>query len=64
MPEAELWARLNHQLGADYAATWAANLVISALGERTVVEALAAGIGCKTIWREICAVLELPDNER
>ncbi|MDR1431471.1 MAG: DUF3046 domain-containing protein [Propionibacteriaceae bacterium] len=63
MPEAELWERLNRQLGPDYAPTWAANVVISTLGERTVVEALAAGLSCKTIWRAVCATLELPQSE-
>lgn len=64
MREAELWKRLEHQLGAAYARVWAETVVLTELGERTVLEALADKIDCKTIWRAAWAQLELPARDR
>ena len=61
MREAELWRRLASQLGDNYYRVWAEQEVISALDGRTVVEALTAGVECKTIWRAVWKHLELPD---
>ncbi len=61
MREVELWARLEEVLGAGYARVWAENTVLADLGSRTVDQALAAGIPCKSIWRAVWAQLELPN---
>ena len=39
---------------------WASEYSLAALGQRTVVEALADGVPCKIIWRAVWAALELP----
>jgi hypothetical protein len=39
--ETELWQRLQLHLGAGYFRVWAAEYSLAALGQRTVVEALA-----------------------
>ncbi|MDR1266492.1 MAG: DUF3046 domain-containing protein [Propionibacteriaceae bacterium] len=59
MREQELWAGLNRALGPSYAPAWSEQVVLAELGGRTVLEALAAGVPCKTIWRAACAQLEL-----
>ncbi|MGB3954579.1 MAG: DUF3046 domain-containing protein [Brooklawnia sp.] len=64
MREAELWQRMRTHLGAGYAAVWAEQMVLAELGGRTVVEALAAGVDCKTIWRAVWSRLELPATDR
>ena len=64
MREAELWSRLEKAVGASYARAWADLVVMSDLGGRTVVEAIAAGLPCKRIWRAVWAQLELPPAER
>lgn len=64
MREAELWQRLRTHLGPGYAGVWAEQVVLAELGGRTVVDALAAGVACKTIWRAVWANLELPDRDR
>ncbi|MDR1807012.1 MAG: DUF3046 domain-containing protein [Propionibacteriaceae bacterium] len=64
MREQELWARLNAALGAGYAPAWAEQVVLADLGGRTVLEALAAGLPCKRIWRAVWAQLELGPAER
>jgi Protein of unknown function (DUF3046) len=62
--ETELWQRLRLHLGAGYFRVWASEYSLAALGQRTVVEALADGVPCKIIWRAVWAALELPARER
>jgi len=38
--------------------------VFSALGSRTVDEALEAGMPAKEIWRVVCEVFEVPPERR
>lgn len=64
MRETELWRRLEHHLGANYALSWAENYALAPLGGRTVREALAAGMDVKAIWRAVWAALELPASAR
>lgn len=62
--EAELWERMTRHLGAGYVRVWSAQHALSALGSRTVQEALDAGVPAKTIWRAVWEALELPPSER
>lgn len=62
--ETELWQRLQLHLGAAYFRVWASEYSLAALGQRTVVEALADGVPCKIIWRAVWAALELPARDR
>lgn len=64
MREAELRARLNQHLSYPYSLLWAQTYVIASLSQRTVEEALAAGVPCKEIWRSAWAELELPLSDR
>lgn len=47
-----------------YARHWADQQVITALGGRTVDEALTAGESPKDVWRAVRETLELPASER
>ena len=64
MRETEFWQRMERHLGAAYAAVWADQTHMAALGDRTVTEALHAGVPCKQIWRAVHEELELPARER
>ena len=64
MRHTEFWERMEQALGPAYARTWARQHVLSALEERTVVEALDAGEPPKRVWRAVWAELELPARER
>lgn len=64
MRETEFWERMRTHLGPVYAQVWASQHNLSDLGNRTVDEAMAAGIDCKTIWRAVWEALELPASER
>lgn len=64
MREAELRARLDAKLTRPRSVMFAQTHVIATLGQRTVDEALAAGVPCKDVWRSVWAELELPDFDR
>ncbi|HEY9411530.1 MAG TPA: DUF3046 domain-containing protein [Jiangellaceae bacterium] len=60
----EFWRRMEHHLGAAYADSWARDYVLSALGGRTVHQALDAGHDPKLVWRAVCDELRLSPSER
>ena len=62
--ESELWFRMQAHLGEFYCRVWAAEYSLAELKGRTVLQALADGEPCKTIWRAVWAALELPARER
>ena len=64
MKETELWARLQHHLGAGYYRVWAAEHNLADLGGRTVDQAIDAGLPSKAIWRAVWSALDLPTRER
>lgn len=64
MREADLRARLVDHLGPTYSVVWADTVVLGELGQRTVSEALAAGMPCKNIWLAAWQALELPARDR
>lgn len=64
MREQELWRRLDRHLGADMAPSWVEHVVLGDLDNRTVREALDAGVPAQEVWRAVWAFLDLPDSER
>ena len=60
----ELWRRMDEQLGAAYARSWAADVVLAELGGRTVEQALADGEAAKDVWRAVVVHLGLPASRR
>jgi hypothetical protein len=55
---------MEEALGRAYARTWADQQVISALGHRTVTEALEAGESPKQVWLAVWERLGLPPSQR
>lgn len=55
---------MERALGPGYARTWAREHVITALGDRTVQQALDAGEEPKAVWRSVWETLRLPARER
>ena len=51
----DFWARLEQAFGASYAQSIAADHSFRELGDRTINEAIAAGVGVATIWRAVVA---------
>jgi hypothetical protein len=57
----EFWWRMEAELGAVYARSYAADQVLPELGSRTVDQALAEGDDAKQVWRAVRAALDSQD---
>lgn len=55
---------MDEQFTPAYAATLGRDHVLSALGERTPVAALEAGIPPAQVWTAICDDLHIPEGQR
>jgi Protein of unknown function (DUF3046) len=60
----EFWERMRAQFGEVYAESVAKDYVLSALGNRTVDQALAEGEDAKTVWRAVCEAFKVPERRR
>ncbi|MFF4956565.1 DUF3046 domain-containing protein [Streptomyces sp. NPDC001222] len=58
------WQRMADHFGEAYAETFARDHVMSALGGRTVHEALDAGWEAKDVWRVVCGTMNVPHEKR
>ncbi|PHX60384.1 MAG: hypothetical protein CK552_06160, partial [Actinobacteria bacterium] len=54
MSLADFWDRMDTVLGPVYARSWANDFVLAGIG-LTVVQAIAAGVETREIWRAVCA---------
>ena len=64
MHEREFWELLDEVFGRSYGRSLARDQRLTALGSRTVVEALAAGEEPRTVWNVLCDQMEVPDSRR
>ena len=60
----EFWSRLDHQFGIMRAQSVARDHVFSALGGRSAVQAIEAGVPVRRVWLAICEEYEVPPKER
>lgn len=60
----EFRARLDHQFGPMRAQSVARDHVFSALGGRTALDAIEAGVPVRKVWLAICEEYEVPAKER
>ena len=58
------WTLMQNQFGSAYAQSVARDHVLSALGGRTVEQALDGGVDAKTVWRAVCEEFEVPAARR
>ena len=58
------WERMNSQFGEAYAASVAQDYVLSAIGSRTVRQALADGEDAKLVWLAVCDAFDVPGSLR
>lgn len=58
----DFWERMYAHFGATYAESVAHDHVMSALGERTIYQAIADGIETKQIWRAVCQSFDVPKS--
>ena len=55
MRRTDFWSRMEQAFGATYAASVAADQVLSQLGGRTIEQAFAEGEDTEVVWRAVCA---------
>ena len=60
----EFWSRLDSQFGPMRAQSVARDHVFSALGGRTALDAIEAGLPGRKVWLAICGEYEVPVKER
>ncbi|MFY9330780.1 MAG: DUF3046 domain-containing protein [Candidatus Nanopelagicales bacterium] len=56
----DFWERMDAVFGAEYSRSWAHDHVMTQLGQRSVIQAIDAGIDTKEIWRAVCQVTDVP----
>ncbi|MGI9197563.1 MAG: DUF3046 domain-containing protein [Candidatus Nanopelagicales bacterium] len=56
----DFWERMDAVFGPEYARSWAGDFVIATLGDRTVLQAIDAGVDTREIWDGVCGVVEVP----
>lgn len=64
MRHSEFWQLMETEFGHAYAHTLARELVMSTLGERTAVEALAGHEDARTVWWALCDAMDVPLERR
>ncbi len=60
----EFWERMSAAFGPRSAEVFAQDHVLSRLGNRTVNEALGAGVAPRTVWRAVYEEMTLPARLR
>jgi Protein of unknown function (DUF3046) len=60
----EFWTRLDRQFGAMRAHSVARDHVFAALGGRSAIDAIDAGLPVRKVWLAICEEYEVPPKER
>jgi hypothetical protein len=56
----DFWERMDAVFGPEYARSWARDFSLSALGERTVMQAIDSGIETREIWDAVCGAVDVP----
>ncbi|WP_425954373.1 DUF3046 domain-containing protein [Xylanimonas sp. McL0601] len=60
----EFWQLVDEVFGPGYGRALAREQVLAALGDRTPVEALEAGLQPRDVWHALCDALDVPEVER
>ena len=60
----EFWSRLSGHFGSMRAQSVARDHVFAALGGRSAVDALEAGLPVRKVWLAVCEEYEVPPKER
>ena len=60
----EFWSRLETQFGSMRAQSVARDHVFAALGSRTAVDAIEAGLPVRRVWQAICEEYDVPPRDR
>jgi hypothetical protein len=64
MRMSDFWRLMDDEFGAAYARSLARDHVLGALGNRTPLEALEAGIKPREVWLALCVDMDVPVERR
>ena len=64
MRVSRFWTLVEDEFGAAYAHSLAGSTHIAALGGRTAVDALEAGIPPRDVWIALCEVMDVAEERR
>lgn len=56
----DFWERMDAVFGPEYARSWAGDFVLAAIGNRTALQAIEAGVETREIWQAVCGAVEVP----
>jgi Protein of unknown function (DUF3046) len=60
----EFWSRMRDEFGSMRAESVARDHVFAAIGGRTAIEAIDAGVNVRKVWLAICEEYEVPPKRR
>ena len=58
------WDLMSDEFGSGYARSVGRDVHLSAVGGRTAVEALDAGVPARDVWRAVCDAMDVPPQRR
>lgn len=64
MKLSEFWFLMENEFGSSYARHLARDFVLARFGNITAQQAVDAGEDVREVWREICAVQDVPEERR
>ena len=64
MTRSEFLRALHDEFGDVMSHSVSTDVIIGALGNRSAMEALDAGIEPKTVWASLCEVMDVPTHRR
>ncbi|MEN2743179.1 DUF3046 domain-containing protein [Sinomonas halotolerans] len=64
MRHSDFWQLMDDEFGSGYAHVLASSAVLSAVGGRTAVEALKAGVHPRAVWVAVCDLQDVPQERR
>jgi len=64
MRMSDFWRLMDDEFGAAYARSLARDHVLGALGNRTALEALEAGVNPRETWLALCVDMDIPQDRR
>lgn len=64
MRESDFWRLVTEEFGEGTGRRLAAEAALGEFGDRTAMEALAAGSPARRVWWALCELMDVPDERR
>ena len=60
----DFWNRMDEEFGQAYSSALSKSLVLAALDDSTVVEAVERGVNLREVWHAVCDAMDVPTPRR